>query len=162
MQRSIRPLIFMAIVFLIIFFTGFPYQKAFCQSKIYWTDGTVGKIQRANLDGSNVEDLVMTSPEGSTRPCGISLDVDIGELYWADFYSGVYSADLDGSCPVVVVEGEFYALQGIDLDVSAGKIYYGPTYAGYDAGFDAGHPGKIIVFDLGSSTPQVLLSNSIC
>ena len=34
--------------------------------KMYWTDEATGKIQRANLDGSNVEDLItgLTLPEG--------------------------------------------------------------------------------------------------
>ena len=48
---------------------------------MYWTDydadGTTypygqGKIQRANLDGSNVEDLITT---GLRYPIGIALDL---------------------------------------------------------------------------------------
>ena len=43
--------------------------------KMYWTDTGTDKIQRASLDGSNVEDLV-TSGLGSPR--GIALDVAAG------------------------------------------------------------------------------------
>ena len=48
---------------------------------IYWTDGDTGKIQRANLDGSNVQDLVT---QGLEAPRGIALDVRGGKMYWTD------------------------------------------------------------------------------
>ena len=37
--------------------------------KMYWTDYAVAKIQRADLDGSNVEDLV-TTIDGLVNPRG--------------------------------------------------------------------------------------------
>jgi len=37
--------------------------------KMYWTDAFTDKIQRANLDGSDVEDLVT----GLVAPTGIAL-----------------------------------------------------------------------------------------
>ena len=40
--------------------------------KMYWTDFGTGKIQRANLDGSQVEDLITT---GLRNPNGIALDL---------------------------------------------------------------------------------------
>ena len=43
---------------------------------IYWTDDD--KIQRANLDGSNVENLVT---QGLVDPEGIALDVAGGKMY---------------------------------------------------------------------------------
>ncbi len=42
------------------------------QQKMYFTDEGTDKIQRADLDGSNVEDLVTT---GLTLPRSIALDV---------------------------------------------------------------------------------------
>ena len=42
------------------------------QQKMYWTDFGTGKIQRADLDGSNIEDLITT---GLSSPLGIALDV---------------------------------------------------------------------------------------
>ena len=53
------------------------------------------KIQRANLDGSHIEDLVTQGLEG---PTGIALDVVGGKMYWTD--SGtekIQRANLDGS-----------------------------------------------------------------
>ena len=40
--------------------------------KMYWTKSGTDKIQRADLDGSNVEDLVTT---GLSSPSGIALDL---------------------------------------------------------------------------------------
>ena len=48
---------------------------------IYWTNnrgGGLGKIQHANLDGSNVEDVVT----GLSVPMGLALDVPSNEMYW--------------------------------------------------------------------------------
>lgn len=39
---------------------------------MYWTDVGTHKIQRANLDGSNIEDLVTT---GLRHPDAIALDL---------------------------------------------------------------------------------------
>ena len=47
---------------------------------MYRTDWDVG-IQRANLDGSAVEDLVITSLD---NPYGIALVVAGGKIYWTD------------------------------------------------------------------------------
>ena len=49
--------------------------------KIYWTDQWADKIQRANLDGTNFEDLVKT---GISSPTDIALDVSGGKMYWTD------------------------------------------------------------------------------
>ena len=45
--------------------------------KMYWTDEDTGKIQRANLDGSNIEDFVT----GLIAPESIALDVAGGKVY---------------------------------------------------------------------------------
>lgn len=41
--------------------------------KMYWVDFVTDKVQRADLDGSNVESVVTDFEEG--RPEGITLDV---------------------------------------------------------------------------------------
>ena len=48
--------------------------------KVYWTDTTLDKIQRANLDGTEVEDLITGLP----HPDGIALDISAGKMYWTD------------------------------------------------------------------------------
>ena len=51
-------------------------------SKLYWTDWGTDKIQRANPDGSGVEDLV--SGAGLDGPDGLALDMAGGKMYWTD------------------------------------------------------------------------------
>ena len=52
------------------------------QGKMYWTDWETDKIQRANLDGSQIEDLVTA---GLETPSGLALDVTGGKMYWTDW-----------------------------------------------------------------------------
>ena len=59
---------------------------------MYWTDSGTEKIQRANLDGSNIEDIVT----GVEAPRGIALDVAGGKMYWTTS-SKIQRANLDGS-----------------------------------------------------------------
>jgi uncharacterized repeat protein (TIGR01451 family) len=54
--------------------------------QMYWivgrADGPGGHIQRADLDGGNVE-TVLTFAETSSGDWSITLDVDAGKMYWA-------------------------------------------------------------------------------
>jgi hypothetical protein len=47
---------------------------------MYWTDAGTDKIQRANLDGSGVEDLIMTYASGLAagggRRRGLALELE--------------------------------------------------------------------------------------
>ena len=63
--------------------------------KMYWTDRGTDKIQRANLNGSNVEDLLTS---GLDRPTGLALDMSGGKMYWADTGTDkIQRANLNGS-----------------------------------------------------------------
>ena len=91
--------------------------------KMYWTDSGERKIQRANLDGSGVEDLV-TSEFGLLNPVSIALDLSARRMYWADRSVGrIQSASLDGSGAVTVVAG-LHAPYQLALDVAGGKMYW--------------------------------------
>jgi len=67
--------------------------------KIYWSssDGYVagnGKIRRANLDGTAVEDLVT----GMIYPYAIALDMATGKMFWIrQEVNSIWRANLDGS-----------------------------------------------------------------
>ena len=62
--------------------------------KLYWVDAGTRTIQRANLDGSQVEDVVA----GLDDPGGLVLDVGAGKLYWADWRTDtIQRANLDGA-----------------------------------------------------------------
>ena len=90
--------------------------------KMYWTDYGTDKIQRANLDGSNVEDLITT---GLTGPVGIALDVGRGKMYWTDWGTGkIQRANLDGSNVEDLITTGLTVPLGIALDVGRGKMYW--------------------------------------
>ena len=90
--------------------------------KMYWTDARTDKIQRSNLDGSGVEDLVTT---GLEIPRHIALDVSGGKMYWTDRGTEkIQRSNLDGSgVEDLVTTGLEYPF-GVALDVSAGKMYW--------------------------------------
>jgi len=62
---------------------------------MYWTDYNYGKIQRSNLDGTDVEDLVDL---GYSGPKDIVLDVANGKMYWTEYFSErIRRANMDGT-----------------------------------------------------------------
>ena len=53
-------------------------------NRLYWTDAEADRIQRANLDGSAVEDVI---DSGLVNPRGLAVDEAAGKLYWTDYGS---------------------------------------------------------------------------
>ena len=90
--------------------------------KLYWTDSGTDKIQRSNLDGSRVEDLVTT---GLILPGGLALDMSGGKLYWMDSGTDkIQRSNLDGSDVEDLVTTGLSQPDGLALDVSGGKLYW--------------------------------------
>ena len=72
-------------------------------SMIYWVDHAAGKIQRARLDGSGLNDLVT---RGLRLPEGIALHLGGRKMYWTDRDTGkVHRSNLDGSRIEEVITG---------------------------------------------------------
>jgi sugar lactone lactonase YvrE len=89
--------------------------------KIYWTDYGDNKIQRANLDGSNVEDLITNL----NIPFGIALDIAGGKMYWTEFGTNkIRRANLDGSNVEDLFTSDLFDPNEIALDVAGGKMYW--------------------------------------
>ena len=104
---------------------------------IYWTNmgnpkANDGTIDRANLDGTNVTNIV---PPGETwTPKQLQLDVKNGKLYWSDREGmRVMRSNLDGANIETLVEtghGDADRLDarnwcvGIAVDVEGGKFYW--------------------------------------
>ncbi len=90
--------------------------------KIYWTDFTADKIQRSDLDGSNVEDLVAT---GLVNPYGLALDKAGGKMYWTDYGTDkIQRANLNGSQVEDLVTTGLITPGGLALDIYGGKMYW--------------------------------------
>lgn len=88
--------------------------------KMYWTDFGLGKIRRANLDGSSIED-VLSNLNG---PVGIRLNTTSGFMYWSEGNAGsLRRASLAGTSVQTLV-----TTTGIPnylaLDTAGGKIYW--------------------------------------
>ncbi len=95
--------------------------------KLYWTDAGTDKIQRANLDGSQIEDVINS---GLVTPRGLAVDEAGGKLYWTDYGTDkIQRANLDGTAIEDLVTGLHTPL-GLALDAVAGKLYW--TDAGTD------------------------------
>ena len=94
------------------------------EGKMYWVDASRNgaKIQRANLDGSQIEILVTRS---LNIPRAIALDLARGKMYWMDPGTiRIQRANLDGSqVEDLVVTGLDYP-DGLALDLDGGKMYW--------------------------------------
>ena len=94
--------------------------------KMYWTQYKLGfpnscSIHRANLDGSNVEDLVENLPHSK----GIELDLVEGKLYWAQSAgNAVMRSNLDGSQIEAVVNVAPKNPTDVAVDHFGGKVYW--------------------------------------
>jgi hypothetical protein len=89
--------------------------------KMYWTDQTADRIQRANLDGSNVETIV----SGLVDLLGIELDTNARKMYWVDAASQkIQRANLDGSAVQDVITSQG-GLWDLAIDTATAKIYWG-------------------------------------
>ena len=82
---------------------------------MYWTSGC--KIQRANLDGSNVEELV---PSNKAIKEGIALDIDGNKMYWTvwNATNKIQCANFDGSNIEDVITDSILTI-GIALSTSS-------------------------------------------
>ena len=99
------------------------------ESKIYWTDAGTDKIQYANLDGSNVQDLI-ARPTRLGDPHGVAVDVANGKIYWTEEWSDeIGYANLDGSnIQDLIYTRGVLAPKSIALDVEGGKMYWIQTF----------------------------------
>ena len=82
---------------------------------MYWTDAHTTSIKRANLDGSDVEVLIIL---GSSFPLGIAVDPFEGKMYWSEG-DKIRRANLDGSNIEDVVTTGLVKAWGIALDLLA-------------------------------------------
>ncbi len=89
--------------------------------KIYWINQWPRTIQRANLDGTELQDILI----GVSSFRGIALDVAAGKLYWTGggelMRSNLEGSDIESLADVSCGNSD---LSDIALDPHAGKLYW--------------------------------------
>lgn len=118
--------------------------------KLYWVDQ--GKIQRASLNATDIEDLIKTEPP-TPSPGRIALDVDGGKIYWTAgrrigkvFGGSIHRANLDGTnVEVVIMLQDLELPNGLALDAFEGKLYWAMNDKIYRANLDGTNVEKVIV-----------------
>ena len=79
------------------------------------------RIRRANLDGTNIQEVVT----GVDEPEDIAIDVSEGMIYWTEAGDRrIQRANLDGSDAHVIVPDLDGAPRGIALDIAGDGIYW--------------------------------------
>ena len=96
---------------------------------MYWTDFSTDKIQRANVDGSDIEDVIVAEEGGQLMD--LSLDTRAGKLYWVQRgFDVVFKANLDGSeIDSVFVEG-LVEPRGIEVNHIDREMYWTDAFTG--------------------------------
>jgi DNA-binding beta-propeller fold protein YncE len=73
--------------------------------KFYFADAITQSIRRANLDGTDVENVVTT---GQSQPADMAIDLAAGRLYWSDTAAGaIRRSDLSGNNVTTLRSGLF-------------------------------------------------------
>jgi len=93
------------------------------RGKLYWAGGwnelNAGLLQRANLDGSNVETLYTGQDlHFEDYPIDIEIDPIAGMIYWVGNMSWIARAPLDGGvAPQIIFSGMQIETMALDLQV---------------------------------------------
>ncbi len=123
--------------------------------KVFWTEettGSAGKIHTADLDGSNVTELLSVN----AAPHGISVDSAGKKLYWTNSRGKIMQSNLKGKSPKAVVSN---LVSLGDISVPAGTTPTRPpgTFSKYDVNKDGvvdNTDAALVADALGESPPS--------
>lgn len=108
--------------------------------KVYWPNPYASKIQRANLDGSGVEDFL----SGVNQPVFIAVHAAAGKIYWlSDYGNTLERANLDGSGRETLLTG--LVARTLAIDAVRGRLYWiAATGQIHRAGLDGEHDELLV------------------
>ena len=123
-------------------------------TKIYWAENG-GTVHRADLDGSNNEDLGVGS-----NAWGLAVDDVNGKIYWTDFSGGTIGwSDLDGSNPETILTG-LSSPSGVAIDAANNHLYYIEASTIKRADLDGSNVSTLVTGVSGGSDIALDLTNS--
>lgn len=133
---------------IVLFVLGSGASSAPTEPKIYWTD-LFGKLQRSNLDGTDVEDLVDEFAQG-----GVAIHFASDKLYWVDSRNArIMRCELDGSNVEEVIATGLVQPFGITIDQQDSKLYWTDAAQGKVLRADLHGSNIEEVVTMGSTTP---------
>ena len=96
--------------------------------KMYWLDPSLQRVQRANLDGSQIE-TVYTHPRSTSGRKDFAVDPRGGKIYWKEDGRNerIYRANLDGTEIEAIVDRGYVggaSVASMRVDQGARKIVY--------------------------------------
>uniref|UniRef100_A0A665TYF9 Low-density lipoprotein receptor-related protein 4 n=1 Tax=Echeneis naucrates TaxID=173247 RepID=A0A665TYF9_ECHNA len=119
------------------------------KAKVYWSDSTLKKISRANINGTAHEDIIST---GLVTTDGLSVDARGRKIYWTDTGTNrIEVANLDGSMRKVLVWQNLDSPRAIALYHEMGYMYW----------TDWGEHAKLERSAMDGSDRVVLISNNL-
>jgi len=136
--------------------------------KLYWTDIGTRRIQRSDLDGSNVEDLVLLPPPGAARPSpesdfqepqGLAIDPNAGKMYWINLEpqspdtEKLQRANLNGSGVEDLLVDERRG--GRDIAMVLGRPHWFARHANEIRRCGPGGADRALSFDTSSRTADM-------
>ncbi|XP_067144345.1 low-density lipoprotein receptor-related protein 4-like [Centruroides vittatus] len=92
------------------------------EEKIYWSDNGLDKIQRSNLDGTHVEDIVI---HGLDTVDGLAVDFHGRKIYWTDSgHNSIEVCELNGKFQKVLIWENLDSPRAITLIYQMGYMYW--------------------------------------
>ncbi len=102
--------------------------------KVFWTEetsGSAGKIHSADIDATNVDELVSLN----AAPYGISVDADGKKLYWTNSRGKIMQSNINGKSAKAVV-ADLVSLGDISVPAGTTPIRPPGTFSKYDVNRD--------------------------
>ncbi len=100
--------------------------------QMYWSDASLKRITRANLDWISTPEVILDATDGLVNPKDLALDIANDFIYWADASaSTICRSALDGSGRIVLFDFLDGLVQpvGVAIDVPNSLIYWADANA---------------------------------